>query len=289
MSTLWKELQTKMLHSGSKLNLLIGINIIVFLLINVTSTIANFLFQTDIIEYLSIEYLRLPANLSKLLIHFWTPVSYMFMHADIWHLLINMLWFYWMGQIFEEYLGKKRTLGLYFMGGLAGAFLFVFCYNVFPFYTSGHMALNTTLVGSSASVMAIIVATATLLPDYTLPLMLIGPVKLKWLVLFFIVIDFFGITGSNAGGELSHLGGALIGFLYIKQLQKGNDWIGNIVKLFKPRPNLKVVSSNATGRSTGAPRQEEIDLILDKISRSGYDSLSKQEKEVLFRASNNEG
>jgi membrane associated rhomboid family serine protease len=286
MSTLWREIQIKMLRSGSKLNLLIGINIIVFLLINVTSTLANFLFHSSIIDYYSVEYLRLPAYLPKLLTHFWTPVTYMFMHADIWHILINMLWFYWMGQIFEEYLGKKRTLGLYLMGGFAGAFLFIFCYNVFPFYTSANLAFSSTLVGSSASVMAIIVATATLLPDYTLPLILIGPVKLKWLVLFFIVIDFLGITGANAGGELSHLGGALIGFLYIKQLQKGNDWIGNIANLFKPKPKMKIVSSNPSGRSPGVPRQEEIDLILDKISKSGYDSLSKQEKEILFRASN---
>jgi len=289
MSTLWQNIQYKVLRSGSKLNLLIGINIIVFLLVNIADVFAKFLFNTTAISYYTNEYLLLPAYLPKLLTRFWTPLTYMFMHAGIWHILFNMLWFYWFGQIFEEYLGKKRTLGLYIMGGLAGAFLYVFSYNVFPIFTHVHAAEGSTLVGASASVMAIMVATATLLPDYTLPLILIGPVKLKWLVLFFIVIDFLGITGLNAGGELSHLGGALIGFLYIKQLQKGSDWIGNIAKLFKPKPKLKIVSNNQSRKAYDLPRQEEIDLILDKISRSGYDSLSKQEKEILFRASNNEG
>lgn len=289
MSTLWQNIQYKVLRSGSKMNLLIGINVAVFLLFNVTNEIVKFFFNTGIIKYYTSEYLLLPASLPKLLTRFWTPITYMFMHADIWHILFNMLWFYWFGQIFEEYLGKKRTLGLYFMGGLAGAFLFVFSYNVFPIFTHVNAAASNYLLGASASVMAIMVATATLLPDYTFNLILIGPVKLKWLVLFFIVLDFLGITGLNAGGELSHLGGALIGFLYIKQLQKGNDWIGNIVKLFQPKPKMKVVSSNPSRKSYDLPRQEEIDLILDKISRSGYDSLSKQEKEILFRASNNEG
>jgi len=290
MSTLWQNIQYKMLRSGSKVNLLIGINIIVFLVINVADQLGKFLFNTAAISYYSDKYLSLPAYLPTLLAHFWTPVTYMFMHADIWHILFNMLWFYWFGQIFEEFLGKKRTLGLYFMGGLAGAFLFVFSYNVFPFFTHIQAAeRGAALVGASASVMAIMVAAATLVPDYTISLILIGPIRIKWLVLFFVVLDFLGITGFNAGGELSHLGGALVGFLYIKQLQKGNDWIANIVKLFKPKPKMKVVASNPSRKSTGLPRQEEIDLILDKISRSGYDSLNKQEKEILFRASKDEG
>jgi membrane associated rhomboid family serine protease len=289
MSTLWQNIQYKVLRSGSKLNLLIGINIAVFLLINIPASIEG-LFNSNYIAVFSDEYLRLPAYLPKLLTHFWTPVTYMFMHDGIFHILFNMLWFYWFGQIFEEYLGKKRTLGLYFMGGLVGALLFVVSYNTFPLFTHLHAAeRGASLVGASASVMAIMVATATLLPDYTISLILIGPVRLKWLVLFFIIIDCLGISGLNAGGELSHLGGALIGFIYIKQLQKGNDWIDNMSKMFKPKSKLKVVSHNTSRRPTDLPRQEEIDFILDKISRSGYDSLSKQEKEILFRASNNEG
>jgi membrane associated rhomboid family serine protease len=125
MSTLWQNLQYKMLRSGSKLNLLIGINVLVFLLINVTDTLGKFFFKTGIIEYYSDAYLLLPSNLHTLLTHFWTPITYMFMHAGIFHILFNMLWLYWFGQIFEEYLGKKRTVGLYLMGGLAGAFRYL--------------------------------------------------------------------------------------------------------------------------------------------------------------------
>ncbi|MDB4901348.1 MAG: rhomboid family intrarane serine protease [Mucilaginibacter sp.] len=287
MSTLWKDIQYKMLRSGSKLNLLIGINIIVFLVINVTGTLEQFIFRSNFIDNYSADYLALTAYLPKLEIRFWTPFTYMFMHAGVFHILFNMLWLYWMGQIFEEYLGKKRTLGLYIMGGLAGALLYIISFNVFPFFTESHASFNSTMVGASAGVMAIIVATATLLPDYTLSLILIGPVKLKWLVLFFVIIDFLGIVGPNAGGEIAHLGGAWMGFVYIKQVQRGNDWIGAITNLFRSKSKLKVVSKNPLKNSSGIPRQEEIDFILDKISKSGYDSLSKQEKEILFRASNN--
>jgi membrane associated rhomboid family serine protease len=289
MSTLWQNIQYKVLGSASKLNLLIGINIVVYLLINIPATLETFLFQSGSIAGFSDNYLLLPASLPKLLNRFWTPLTYMFMHATIFHILFNMLWLYWFGQIFEEYLGNKRTIGLYIMGGLSGALFFVASYNIFPIFTHDPSSAGHVMVGASAGVMAIIIATATLLPNYSISLIFIGPVKLKWLALFFVILDFLGIAGPNAGGELSHLGGALMGFVYIKQLQRGHDWVGTIANLFKPKPKLKVVSKNTSKSSHDLPRQEDIDLILDKISKSGYDSLSKQEKEILFRASNNEG
>jgi hypothetical protein len=218
----------------------------------------------------------------------------MFLHAGIFHILFNMLWLYWMGQIFEEYLGNKRTIGLYLLGGLAGAFLFVLFYNIFPLFTQQPgLVEGSTTVGASAAVMAVVIATATLLPDYTIFLMFIGPVRLKWIALFIVILDFLGIAGLNAGGEISHLGGALFGFVYIKQLQRGNDWVGVFTKIFdrfKPKSKLTVTSKNNAKNSSNKPRQDEIDRILDKISQSGYDSLNKQEKEILFRASkDNEG
>lgn len=290
MSTLWQNIQYKIQQSGSKIPLLIAINVAVFLLINLTAIVEQLFggFGNSVILNLTNDYLLLPAYLPKLLIRFWTPFTYMFMHAGIFHILFNMLWLYWMGQIFEEYLGNKRTVGLYIFGGLAGGLLFVICYNLLPAFTNVNAAATGTIVGASASVMAVIIATATLLPDYTISLILIGPVKLKWIALFYIVIDFLGIAGANAGGEIAHLGGALLGFIYIKQVQRGNDFILAIGKLFtRQKPKMKVVT-NATAqkRSNDLPRQDEIDRILDKISGSGYDSLSKQEKEILFRASN---
>ncbi|MES2064104.1 MAG: rhomboid family intramembrane serine protease [Bacteroidota bacterium] len=290
MSTLWKDIQYKLLKSDSKLSLLIGINVIVYLGINAVAVIEQLFtgFGNSVVIAYTNEYLLLPAYLPKLLYRFWTPFTYMFMHAGIFHILFNMLWLYWMGQIFEEYLGNKRTIGLYLFGGLAGGLLFIACYNLIPAFTSVNAAANGVVVGASASVMAIIIATATLLPNYTIQLILIGPVKLKWIALFYIVIDFLGIAGANAGGEIAHLGGALFGFIYIKQVQRGHDWIGSISKLFESKPKLKVVSNGGAPRkASGAPRQEDVDRILDKISGSGYDSLTKQEKETLFRASNN--
>jgi membrane associated rhomboid family serine protease len=283
MRTLWQNIQYKMLRSGGKINLLIGINVFIFLIVNIASVIEHLVFRSEIIDYYTKEYLLLPSFLPKLLTHFWTPVTYMFMHAGIFHILFNMLWLYWFGQIFEEYLGNKRTIGLYLLGGLTGALFFVAAYNIFPLFST--LVTDSTVVGASASVMAVIVATATLLPDYSISLILIGPVKLKWIALFYVVIDFLSIAGPNAGGEFAHLGGALFGFIYIKQLQRGRDWIGAITGIFRSRSKMKVAAKNSDKNQSGKPRQEEIDRILDKISQTGYDSLNKQEKEILFRAS----
>jgi len=288
MNSLWQDIRYKMLQSGSRINLLIGINVAVFLLINVPAVLLR-LMGNDMLANFANQYLALPAYLPTLAAHFWTPVTYMFMHADIFHILFNMLWLFWMGQIFEEYLGNKRLVNLYLFGGLGGAALYILAFNVFPLF-AGSLP-GSYVVGASASVMAIVVATATLLPNYTVYLMFLGPVKLKWIATFYVVIDFLSITGPNAGGEIAHLGGALIGFIYIKQLNRGNDLGKSVSSIFNQRPKVKVASQNKTYQQPGTsvPRQEEIDHILDKISQSGYDSLNKHEKEVLFRASKHEG
>jgi membrane associated rhomboid family serine protease len=288
MNTLWRDIRYKMLHSGSKLGVLMGINIIVYLLIAGSSVFELLFFRSSHIAAFSDEYLQLPANLKVLATHFWTPVTYMFMHAGVFHILFNMLWLYWMGQIFEEYLGNKRTITVYILGGLAGGLFFVAGFNLIPYFAAANFQ-GITVVGASASVMAIVVATATLLPDYEIYLMFLGPVKLKWLAVFYVVIDFLGIVGPNAGGEMAHLGGALMGFIYIRQLKKGRDWTKPLNNIFTPKQKIKVVAGGSSvDNSRSAPRQEEVDRILDKISQSGYDSLNKQEKETLFRASNND-
>jgi rhomboid family protein len=291
MSTRWQNIQYKLLKSHSRIMLLIGINVAVYLLVTIPSVMENIFSRTDMVSLYVKEYLWLPASLTRLLHRFWTPFTYMFMHAGIFHILFNMLWLYWIGQIFEEYLGNKRTIGVYILGGLTGALFFVLFYNVLPIFAhEPGLVAGSTIVGASAAVMAIVIATATLLPDYTLFLMFLGPVKLKWLALFMVIVDFIGIAGLNAGGELSHLGGALFGFVYVKQLQRGNDWVGFFTNMFKKRSKLKIAVKNNSKNTSNKPRQEEIDRILDKISQSGYDSLSKQEKEILFRASkDNEG
>lgn len=297
MNTTWQDLRYKILHSGSKINLLIGINVFIFLLINIPAILEQLFItgfsQPSIILSYANEYLRMPAYFPRLLTHFWTPLTYMFMHDGIFHILFNMLWLYWLGQLFEEYLGNKKTIGLYIAGGLAGALAYALSFNFIPAFAHSEALPLITIVGSSASVMAIVVATATLIPDYTLFLMFLGPVKLKWIALFYVVFDFLSIAGPNAGGEIAHLGGALLGFIYIKQLQRGNNWGESIGNVFKASPKIKVVSKNANYQKVGrsghsVPQQDEIDRILDKISQTGYDSLNKNEKETLFRASNND-
>src|ERR1700743_1960721 len=264
MNTLWQDIKIKMLHSGSRLGLLIGVNIIIFLAINIPSVLLWLFTGHSIISEYADEYLALPAYLPKLLTRFWTPVTYMFMHAGILHILFNMLWLYWIGQIFEEYLGNKRTVGLYLFGGLTGALFFILGYNYIPVFAQANAAFYPPVVGASAAVMAIIIATATLLPDYTIGLMFIGPVKLKWLAIGYVILDFLLIAGPNAGGEMAHLGGALFGFIYIKQLQRGNDWIGSINKIFKPRSKMKVAVKNSDRNSNSKARQDEIERILYK-------------------------
>ena len=281
----WQNIYSKVFRSGSKLYLLIGINVIVFLAITAFSIFEKLVFRTVVVDTLTQEYLALPAYLPKLALRFWTPLTYMFIHAGFFHILFNMLWLYWIGQIFEEFLGEKRTLGVYLLGGLSGAVLFVVCYNIFPAFTQSGLLINSSAVGASAAVMAVIVGAATIVPNYTIMLFGVFSVKIKWIAIFYIVLDFLGIVGPNAGGELAYLGGALFGFIYVKQLQNGRDMIAAIAGIFKKRSKLKVASVNRDKDSSDTPKQEEIDRILDKISTTGYENLSKQEKETLFRAS----
>ncbi|WP_366518185.1 rhomboid family intramembrane serine protease [uncultured Mucilaginibacter sp.] len=282
---MWEEIRTQVFRSGNRLNMLIGINVIVFLFLSLLGVVEMLTTRNAIISATINDYLAVPSYLPKLLIRFWTPLTYMFLHSGFFHILFNMLWFYWMGGIFQEYLGGKKLVDLYIIGGLAGAFLYVLFYNVFPLFAD--VKTVSTTVGASAAVMAIIVATATLLPDYTIQLLFLGSVKLKWIALFYVLFDLISITGPNAGGEISHIGGAIAGFFYIKHLQ-GNTALGRAFERFSKPKTLHVVSKNYAKNSTVRPKEEEIDSILDKISQSGYASLSKKEKEILFNASKDE-
>jgi membrane associated rhomboid family serine protease len=259
------------LKAGNKLYLLIGINVIVFLVTLVFGIVDG--------------YLRLPAYLPALAAHFWTPLTYQFVSDGLLACLFNMLWLYWMGRIFEDFLGTKRILGLYLLGGLVGAALFILCSNFIPPFA--HTLLLNTIGGSTVGVLTIMVATATLLPNNEV-MLFIWPVKLKWIVGIYILFDLININSIGFTAIIAHAGGALFGVLYIKQLQKGHDMIGGIANLFKARPNLKVAAKNPAKKASYRPRQEEVDRILDKISKTGYDNLNKEEKEILFRASKNE-
>ena len=245
------------------------------------------------------EQFSLPATFSEFVTRPWTMITYMFMHdlEGILHILFNMLVLYWFGRLFVEYLGSDKLIALYVLGGLAGAITYLVAYNTIPYYVNQTQTVNFELVGASAAVDAIVVATAVLLPNYTFFLLFFGPVKIKYIAGITVVLSLFGTIGSNEGGNIAHLGGALIGFLYMKQLQAGSNWgmwvtvtIEWFKNIFKNKPKVKVSYRNEKTPSKPGPgeknyTQDEIDAILDKISAGGYESLTKEEKEKLFNAS----
>jgi len=278
--SIFSELFNKAFRSGNPLFLFIGINILVFTAINLFA-LGEYLVggQSSGADWLTSQ-VSVPAYYADLPLKFWTIITYMFVQRDFFHLLFNMLWMYWMGLIFMDFLNKRQFIFVYFSGGIAGALLYVLAYNTIPVFVNS--AQNSILLGSSASVMAIVVATATLVPDFTIRLMLFGTVRLKYLAMAYFVLDIIGMGGGNPGGSIAHIGGALMGFIFIKQLQSGND----LSKILTKRSKLKVVKSTESKPvKNDFTDQATIDSILDKISKSGYDSLSKTEKEQLFKAS----
>jgi membrane associated rhomboid family serine protease len=275
---------------------LILINVAVFLVL-VLLLVPSKIFGLDSFFDLIYRQFLIPPSFSEFITRPWTIITYAFAHSfDIWHILMNMLFLYWFGRIFVEYLGSDKLVAVYVLGALAGAVFYLLAYNTIPFFMQHRPG---GMVGASGAVNAIVVATATLLPDYTIFLLLLGPVRIKYIALFFVVVSYLGSIGSNAGGNIAHLGGAFMGFIYIKQLQAGVNW-GNWVTLtiywfrdlFKPKPKVKVTYRNKqyddykkASKPNAGISQAEIDAILDKISAGGYESLTKDEKEKLFNAS----
>ena len=250
------------------------------------------------------QWLMLPAAIPEFLTRPWTLFTYFFLHERFFHILFNLLFLYWFGKIIKEFLGGSKVVNLYILGGLAGGVFYILIYNTIPFFAE--RVDSSMMLGASAGVFAVVVGAATFMPNYTIILMFIGPVRIKYIAIFYVILAFAQTTGANAGGELAHLGGAAMGFFYIKQLQQGTDWAKWIHQLsafiksfFVRQPKVKVSyrksekskrsaqskPSSAKKTSAESTSQEEIDTILDKISHSGYESLSKDEKQKLFNAS----
>ena len=242
-----------------------------------------------------LSYLYFPESPALLLRRPWTLFTYQFLHDPfgIFHILFNMLYLWWFGRIAVEFIRERYILPLYLTGGIVGALFFMLIYNLSPEFQGS----SPLLVGASASILAIVAAAATIVPDYTVHLILIGPVRLKWIALIAVLLDIVGITaGGNVGGHLAHLGGALTGFLFIRSYQSGWNWfdgwlavLDNLMARFRNEPRVVYVrkeKKTTTRPTVTEDQQEKMDAILDKISRSGYDSLSKEEKTFLFRISN---
>ncbi|MFQ5335634.1 MAG: rhomboid family intramembrane serine protease, partial [Flavobacteriales bacterium] len=282
---------------------LLYINIGDFLLINLTDLVC-FLFKINGNIYQCGQpisaltyWIAVPSNVWQLIYRPWSLFTYMFVHEGLMHILFNMIVFYFSAQLFLRYMSGRQLLNTYILGGLSGGVLFILSYNLFPiFWSSTNCAL---CLGASASVLAVLIAIATSAPDYTVNFFLLGSVKLKYIALVLVLLDLLNIKAGNPGGHIAHLGGAIYGFAYARQLKNGRDISSGFSRLlsaigavFNPRPShMRTVHrrrsmTDEEYNQRKAQRQKRLDEILDKISKSGYESLTKEEKDFLFRVSN---
>ena len=283
------------------------VNVAVFVIVRVLALVC-LLFAVDAMP--AIELLEMPSNPVKFVHQPWSLISYMFLHYDVMHILFNMLWLYWFGAMFHQIFGTRRFVGLYFLGGIGGALLYMLAYNVLPLFRS----TEGLLLGASASVLAIVAATAVRQPDYKVGLLFFGQISLKWIAIVTIFIDVISIGSSNAGGHIAHLGGALTGAAFALADRRGTDitaWFNRaidwIVNLTRRRPRVKVGNfhnspftrtkqqprtdkqqyerDNGRRNSMTPAEEAEMDEILKKIKLSGYASLTAEEKRRLFEVS----
>lgn len=247
-----------------------------------------------------VQWLRSTADLDVLVTRPWTVFTYMFVHTGLGHIFWNMLLLWFGGRLFEDLLGGRRLLGHYLLGGLSGLALYVLVNNTMP-GLHGHPTAGTAILGASAGVLSVFIGIAAYRPEMIVNLLLIGPVKLMYVAAVFLLLDLVGIGSGDGVAHEAHIGGALYGFVAARQLTRGRDWSLRFVDLldrlatpFRRRkgPRLRVEKRPTGGvrhpSSTAQQKQARIDAILDKISRSGYDSLSKEEKDLLFKASNDQ-
>jgi membrane associated rhomboid family serine protease len=267
--------------TGSIIEKLIYLNVVIFGL-TLLITVFQGLYKGQ--QNFLVQWFALDDNLDKFLTKPWSIISYGFLHADFVHLIFNMITLYFIGNLFIQYFSQKQALTFYLLGTLFGGILYVLSQNYFPLFEG----MNSSLVGASAGISAIFIGIATYMPNYQIKIRFIGFVKFWHLAVIWLSFDVLGLIGANAGGSFSHLGGSLFGFLYVNQASnKKINLFGVLTSFFKrkEKPLQTVYKSAKRKQNTtkqSAPNQEQIDSILDKISKSGYDTLTKTEKEFLF-------
>jgi membrane associated rhomboid family serine protease len=269
---------------------LININIFVWLFVTIIS-LFSFLLKFEIIDAV-VAWLALPSGRVTLITRPWTIITYMFLHQDFFHILFNMMMLYFGGILFSQYIGIQKVLKTYIWGGIWGGIFYIAAFNLFPAFSL--VVSNSVALGASASVMAIMIAIATYKPNLQVQLVLLGNVKLMYIGIALLVLDLVGIEKGNAGGHIAHMGGALYGFLmalnlkygYVKfpDFKTGNPFQRKpYMKVHKTENRQRPLSDDEFNRQK-AIKQKRIDEILDKISKSGYDQLTKEEKEFLFKS-----
>jgi membrane associated rhomboid family serine protease len=271
---------TEKFSSANIVMKVIYITVFVFL-INLLLNTISFFFNSH--GNFLIKWFALSPNFDSFISKPWTILSYGFLHDGFFHIIFNLLILYYFGMLFLDYFSPKMFLNYYFLGILVGGIIFLLSYNFLPALKSR----NALLVGASAGVMSILIGLATLTPNYAIRFQWIGFIKLKHVALFIVVLDVLQIPMGNAGGHLAHLGGALTGFLLTQYIpnRKSMSSKSNFFSKNKKSNNLKTVYKSKKPVASSINKSEEqqkIDSILDKISKSGYEALSKEEKQFLF-------
>ena len=261
---------------SSSLNKIIYLNIVVFLVIKVCTSIL-FLFEINIIELLNKFYLPAEINLIKL--QPWSIFSFMFIHSNFIHLIFNMLWLYFIGNIFLQWLNNKQLVYIYILGGISGGLFFILGYNYFPVLQKN--IENTLALGASASIFAIMMAISIYKPNQKIKIPFVQKIKLKNITIFLTIFYVISLSGGNTGGYLAHIGGGLFSFIYIKQLNTNKIF----KSIFKNTSKFNEKNSDYIYNQKRSEKNKQIDIILEKISKSGYNSLSKKEKDILFKSS----
>ena len=279
--------------AGDMLTKLLFINVGVFLLVRIVDLLSLLFFNHSLATEL--RYLEFPSSPTMLLSQPWSLLTYMFLHYDALHILFNLLWLYWFGKLFMNYFDSRKLCGVYLLGGMFGALLFMVAYNIFPYFASSMH--DSYLLGASASVMAVVFGVSFYAKDEEVMLFLLGRIKIYYLAIFTLLLDLLSVTSANAGGHLAHLGGALFGIWFAYGMRRGKDLtrpfnllMDKLVDLFSHKPKMKVTYNKRTETDYeyNARKQREmsnLDAILDKLKKSGYQSLSSEEKKQLFDAS----
>lgn len=297
---IWNDIK-RSYQSGSITTRIIYMNVAVFVVAKLLSVFITVTGTEQGDTGFIMNWFAIPSLVPQLLVRPWTIFTYQFLHLEFLHLIFNVLWLYWFGRLFLNYFSRRQVLSVYIWGGLWGATFYLLSYNFLPYFQDN--AISGQMLGASASILAIVVATATAAPNEEIHLALLGKVKMKYLAIAVVLIDLMSVTSGNAGGHIAHLGGAFGGYWFATEYLKRNTdmsaWIGKIIDFFatysfKPKPKMKAhpntqraasKKSDLTYNKRKNEHQVEIDKILEKIKQSGYNSLTKSEKEALFKAS----
>ncbi len=291
---IWSDIQNKF-HKGDVVVKLILVNLAVFVFINLY-LLVMFLSDTPEPTFLGKDFaLAASSSWREMLYRPWSLLTNMFAHENFGHILFNMIAIYFMGDLLKKMLGDKSVLTIYLLGGLSGFLVFFLLFNLSPRFYSPDGSL---ILGASAAAMAIACAAAGYAPRMQVYLFGAFKLELQWLAIFLVLLDLVSIrSGVNSGGHIAHIGGAAFGYFYALQLRKGKNYfkrfeqfLDKLKSLFKKRKMTLTINherpkSDEQFNIDKKSRQQQVDIILDKISRSGYDSLSKTEKEFLFKNS----